>query len=216
MRIHAPNISPGAATVARYAEVDWVRTIRHGVKPSGEPVLVMPSQDFSRFTDVDLAAVVAYVRQLAPAPGPGATIRLPTFVRALYGLGLIPDAAETIDHTLPPPAPVGEGMNDAHGAYVANACVGCHGAALAGGKIPGGPPDWPPAANLTPGEGGVLSRYPDAQALAAMFRSGKRPDGSAVSQVMPFGMLKAMSDSDVQALYLHLKTLPARAKGAGR
>ena len=216
MLIHAPNITPGAATVARYTEVDWVRTIRHGVKPSGEPVLVMPSEDFSRFTDADLAAVVAYVRQLAPGAGPGATIRLPTFVRALYGAGIIPDAAEKIDHTLSAPAPVGEGVNDAHGAYVANACVGCHGAALAGGKIPGGPPDWPPAANLTPGDGGVLSRYPDAQALAAMFRSGKRPDGSAVSPVMPFGMLKAMSDTDVQALYLHLKTLPPQATGAGR
>lgn len=216
MLIHAPNITPGAEAVARYTEVDWVRTIRHGVKPSGEPVIVMPSQDFSRFTDADLAAVVAYVRQLAPAAGDGATIRLPAIVRALYGAGLIPDAAETIDHTLPPATPVAEGVTAAHGAYVANACIGCHGASLSGGKVPGGPPDWPPTANLTPGEGGVLSRYPDAQALAAMFRSGKRPDGSAVNAAMPFGMLKAMSDVDVQALYLHLNTLPPKATGAGR
>jgi len=216
MLLHAPNITPGAATVARYTEVDWVRTIRHGVKPSGEPVMAMPSEDFNRFTDADLAAIVAYVRQLAPAAGAGATIRLPAIVRALYGAGLIPDAAETIDHTLPPSTPVAEGVNEAHGAYVANACIGCHGASLSGGKVPGGPPDWPPAANLTPGEGGLLSRYADAQALAAMFRSGKRPDGGTVNPAMPFGMLKAMSDVDVQALYLHLKTLPPKATGMGR
>jgi mono/diheme cytochrome c family protein len=216
MLLHPPNITPGAEAVARYAEVDWVRTIRHGVKPSGEPVLVMPSEDFNRFTDADLAAVVAYVRQLAPGAGAGAMIRLPMFVRALYGAGLIPDSAETIDHSLPPSTPVAEGVTAAHGAYVANACIGCHGASLSGGRIPGGPPDWPPAPNLTPGEGGVFSRYADAQALAAMFRSGKRPDGSAVNPAMPFGMLKAMSDVDVQALYLHLKTLPPKATGAGR
>jgi len=29
-------------------------------------------------------------------------------------------------------------------------------------------------------------------------------------------MLKAMSDVDVQALYLHLKTLPPKATGVGR
>ena len=61
-----------------------------------------------------------------------------------------------------PRQPVAEGVTAAHGAYVANMCIGCHGAGLSGGKIPGGPPDWPAAANLTPGEGSAMARYPDA------------------------------------------------------
>ena len=46
-----------------------------------------------------------------------------------------------------------------------------------------------------------------------MLRSGKRPDGSAISPVMPFGMLKEISDTDAQALYLHLKALPPKPAG---
>jgi len=212
--IHAPNITavPGSATAA-YTALDWTRTIRHGVKPDGRPAIVMPSEDYARFTDADVAAVVAYVRQLPPASGPGATIAFPMPVKALYAAGLVEDAAERIDHTLSPARPVPEAVSLEHGAYVANTCVGCHGATLSGGKIPGAPPDWPAAANLTPGPGSALVRYPTADAMIAMFRSGKRPDGSAVSPVMPFAGLQAMSDTDVRALYLHLNSVPARASG---
>jgi hypothetical protein len=65
----------------------------------------------------------------------------------------------------PPQQPVAEGVTLAHGAYVANMCIGCHGEKLAGGKIPGGPPDWPAAANLTPGAGSVMPLYPDADSM---------------------------------------------------
>src|SRR4030095_12836015 len=37
LRLRAPNITPGGAT-AKYSEVDWVRTIRHGVKPDGRAI----------------------------------------------------------------------------------------------------------------------------------------------------------------------------------
>ena len=217
MLIHAPNITPAkGSVVTSYQAADWVRSIRHGVKPSHEPILVMPSEDYNRLTDTDFAALVGFVRQLPAAEGPGATIHFPPMVKALYGLGLIPDAAQKIDHTLPPSRPIAEGVTPEHGAYVANACIGCHGAALSGGKIPGGPPDWPAAANLTPAPDGAMARYPTAESFATMLRTGKRPDGSAVSTVMPFAALKAMNDTDVQAMYLHLKRLPAVSTGEKR
>ena len=43
----------------------------------------------------------------------------------------------------------------------------------------------------------------------AMLKSGKRPDGSSVSSVMPFVTLKEMNEVDARALYLHLRSLPA-------
>ncbi|MES2098717.1 MAG: cytochrome c [Pseudomonadota bacterium] len=212
--IHAPNITPAPGSViANYAAIDWTRTIRHGVKPDGRPALVMPSEDYARLTDADVAAIVAYVRQLPPAAGAGATIEFPLPVKALYAAGVVMDAAERIDHTLPPQQPVAEAVTLAHGAYVANTCIGCHGEHLSGGKIPGAPPDWPAAANLTTGDGSALKHYADADSMLAMFRNGKRPDGSAVSTVMPFGGLKEMSETDVRALYLHLGSLPPRPSG---
>jgi mono/diheme cytochrome c family protein len=214
LRIHAPDITPVAGSpVAHYSALDWTRTIRHGVKPDGRPAIVMPSEDYARLTDDDVAAIVAYVRQLPSGAGGAAVIEFPLPVRALYAAGLVMDAAERIDHALPPARPVPEAVTAEHGAYVANTCIGCHGAQLSGGKIPGSPPDWPPAANLTPGEGSALARYPSAESFIAMFRSGRRPDGSAVSPVMPFGGLKEMNETDVRALYLHLKGVPPRPSG---
>jgi hypothetical protein len=60
-----------------------------------------------------------------------------------------------------------------------------------------------------------MPRYPNAEALATMFRSGKRPDGSAINNAMPFGTLSQISDEDINALYSFLKTVPA-AKHGGR
>jgi mono/diheme cytochrome c family protein len=213
IKIKGPNITSGPGNVvASYRPQDWVKAIRHGVAPSGRPLLVMPSEDYNRFTDDDLAALVAYIRSLPPAPGTGAELRLPVPVRVLYGFGAIPDAASRIDHTLPPQKPIPEAVTVQHGAYVANMCLGCHGEKLAGGKVPGGPPDWPAAANLTPGPGTAMALYPDADAMLKMFRTGKRPDGTEV-KVMPFGSLKNMSETDVRALHLYLKTLPPHPKG---
>jgi len=210
MLVRSPDITPAPnGVVAAYTPVDWVRTVRHGVKPDGRPLMIMPSEEYNRFVDADLAAVVAYVRQLAPGAGARAEIRLPMPVKALYAAGVLKDASEKIDHSLPPAQPVPEGITPAHGAYVANGCIGCHGAKLAGGKIPGAPPDWPPAAKLTPGDGSALDRYPTAEQFMAMLKTGKRPDGSSVSAVMPFASLKEMNEVDVRALYLHLRSLPA-------
>jgi hypothetical protein len=101
---------------------------------------------------------------------------------------------------------VAEGVTLEHGRYVANTCKGCHGPELAGGKVPGGPPDWPPAARLAGGPDSVMPRYPDADALIKMFRTGRRPDGSVV-KVMPFESFSKMSETDLRALHLYLKSL---------
>jgi hypothetical protein len=127
---------------------------------------------------------------------------------------MIKDAAEKIDHSLPPTKPFASGDAMAQGAYVAAACKGCHNDFFSGGPIAGAPPTWPPAANLTPAPDSALARYPNAEVLAAMFRSGKRPDGTDVSNVMPFPMLTEMSSEDVGALYSFLKSVPPAKQGA--
>lgn len=214
-RIVGPNITP-AGVVARYQPEDWNSVIRHGVKPNGRPVLVMPSEDYNRFTDQDLAALAAYVQQLPAVDGEPGIVRLPVLVKLLYAAGVVKDAYEKIDHTLPVQTPVAEGVNVAHGAYVANMCMGCHGEKLAGGKIPGAPPDWPAASNLTSAPEGAMHRYLNAQQFRQMLTTGTRPDGSAVSTVMPFGSLKSMSQTDADALYLYLKALPPVPTGSKR
>ena len=94
-------------------------------------------------------------------------------------------------------------------------CIGCHGEHLSGGKIPGGPPDWPPAANITPGENSAMARYKDSGQFIAMLRSGKRADGTAI-KVMPFESLSKLSDVDAQAVYEFLKTVPPGKRAGAR
>jgi hypothetical protein len=62
------------------------------------------------------------------------------------------------------------------------------------------------AARLSQGADSAMARYPNADALVAMFRSGKRADGSEV-KVMPFGSFSKMSDTELRALHLYLKSL---------
>jgi mono/diheme cytochrome c family protein len=214
MFVVAPNITAGPnGTTARYGVVDWVRTVRHGVKPNGNPVMIMPSEDYSRLTDEDMAALVAFVQQLRPVAGSKAVIDVPAQVKALYAFGIIQDASEKIDHAQAPSRAVVPAVTSAYGAYVANACIGCHGAALSGGKIPGTPPSWPAAANLTPGKGSAMVHYASPDQFADMLRTGRRPDGKPISPVMPFGSLRQMNDTDMRALYAYLKTMPPRAAG---
>ena len=211
MRLHGPNITAGGA-VGHYTAQDWERVVRHGVKSDGRPAFIMPSEDYNRLTNTDLAALVGYVRSLPARPGGEAVVELPLPVQALYGLGAIQDAYEKIDHHLPPAQPVTVAVNAEHGAYVAQMCKGCHGPGLSGGAIPGGPPDWPPAANLTPGNNSALARYPDVTSFVAMLRSGKRPDGTSI-KVMPFESLRELNDTDAQAIYAFLKTVAPKPAG---
>lgn len=210
----SPNITGGAGSAtAGYAMIDWVRTLRHGVKPDGRPVMVMPSEDYNRLTDDDTSAIISYAQQLPPVAGNGAVVDLAWLYKVQYGFGMIRDAAQKIDHALPPAKPHVVAASVVHGAYVANSCISCHGPNLSGGKIPGSPPDWPHAANLTPGKGSVMPRYATPAAFKAMLRSGQRPDGSAVSPIMPFASLGDMTDVDIDALHAYLVSLPPRAAG---
>jgi len=185
-----------------------VRAIRHGVNPAGHALVVMPSGDYAGLSDADFAALVAYARSLPPVGGSGAEIRLPLVTRALYGVGAIRDAAETIDHRRRPAPDMVPAPTAAYGEYVIQMCTRCHRPDLTGGPIAGAPPDWPPAARLVPGPGYVMGRYDTLGKFAAMMRGGKRPDGTAVNAVMPFASLGNLDDTDLGALYAYLTTPP--------
>ena len=214
MLVVSPAIAPGPVSVTtHYTAADWVRTLRHGVKPDGRPVMIMPSEDYNRLTNDDVAALIAYVRTLPPVEGRVGVVHLPLMVKVMYGFGYVKDASEMINHRLPPEQPVAPTVSLAHGKYVANSCMGCHGATFSGGRIPGSPPEWPAPANLTPGPGSAMARYASVESFIAMLRTGKRPDGTPISAVMPFASLKEMNDTDVRALHAYLLTLPPRPEG---
>lgn len=204
LHLSGANLTPTpGGPVTQYTERDWVRAIRHGVKPNGRPTFVMPSEDFNRLSDPDLADVVAYVRSLPPKDGPGAVIRLPLLVKVAHGAGILKDAAEKIDHSVPPSPPVASGVTAEHGRYVAQFCVGCHGRDLRGGRIVGAPPDWPAAATLV-GTDSVFAHYVRAEQFKVLLRTRTRPDGTKANAAMPIN--EHLSDTDLEAMFLYFKS----------
>src|SRR6185503_9165667 len=125
-RVTAPNLTRGRGGVgATFSDADFVRAIRYGVDPSGRPLLIMPADDYTHFSDADLGAIIAYVRSLPPVDNalPGNELR--ALGRVLFAAGQLPlQPADNIDHTAArPPAPPA-GVTPQYGAYLA-ANAGC-------------------------------------------------------------------------------------------
>jgi mono/diheme cytochrome c family protein len=211
--VYSPNITRGGSgAAATYTDTDWVALLRHGLKPARTPIFVMPSEDYAQMADEDVAALVAYIRSMPPSAERKAELRVPLLVRALYAAGIAQDSSEKIDHSKAAPTRVPEDTH-AQGEYISKTCIGCHGQGFSGGKIPGAPPAWPAAANLTSApDGPMTTRYASIEQFRQMMRTGKRADGTSIG-VMPFESLRAMSDAELEALFGFLKTLQPKASG---
>ena len=129
-------------------------------------------------------------------------------------MGAIPLTADMVDHhadhpRLPPPT----GATVEFGAHLAQPCTGCHGVSFTGGTIPGGPPDWPDAANLTPHPEG-LAGWELAQ-FDELMRRGKRRDGSNIASPM-FEIRELgvnMTETEMEAMFLFFQSLEPRPTG---
>ena len=204
IKLIAPNITPGG--VVKGASADQIAAaIRHGVKPDGHPMLFMPSGDFKDFGDADTAALVAYIQSLKPSDNdPGAPVIRP-LGHVLYLFGKFPLLpAEKIDHTPRARSAPTVAATAEYGQYLAQGCMGCHGHNFAGQHVPGTPPDFPDAQNLTPANLGAWSNEDFQRAL----RTGKRPDGTTLKDFMPWRTFAKMSDTEIDALYAYLHTVP--------
>ena len=210
--VHAPNLTRGTGGLAaNFSDTDFVRAIRHGVAPDGRGLFLMPSADYAEFSDADMGALIAYLKTLPPVNRERGPVSLGPVARGLLVAGKIKLAADMIDHANVKPAVVTPAVTAEYGRYVAQSCIGCHGPNLSGGKIDAGPPDWPPAANLTPHADGRVAKWKEDDFIHAL-RTAKRPDGSELNPAMPRAFGK-MDDTELKAMWLYVKTLPAIATG---
>lgn len=206
-RIVPANLTRGTGGVgAAYSDADWVRAIRHGVRPDGTALQIMPSQNFQHLSEADLAAIIAYVTSVPPVDKQPGTSAIRPLGRLLLLLGEYSLPAEAVDHTAGPPAAVPFGRTAEYGRYLAviGNCADCHATNLSG--APAVLPGEPPAPNLTPG--GELQGWSEADFITAM-REGTRPNGSRINPAMPWELTGQLSDDALGALFRYLQTLPA-------
>jgi hypothetical protein len=205
-----PNISNGSLGIA-YSDGELARLIRHGVKLDGRSVRFMPVQDFRWLPDDDMSALISYLRSTPPVDRPNGPTEFTTLGKVLDRRGAFTiDVARRIDHarveTPPAPSPTA-----AYGRFLANACTGCHGDHLSGGRIPGAPTSLPIPSDLTPHDEG-LARWTFDDFDRAL-TSGLKPDGRAIDPFMPIESLKHLDATEKQALWAYLRELPSRPLG---
>jgi cytochrome c553 len=206
-RLGAPNLTSGAGGVGgRYSASDWVRTIRHGVRPDGSPLLFMPTANFYNLSDADLAAIIAYVRSRPPVDNQPLASEIYPLGRALMVAGQLALPAVELDHNAPRVAAPPPGRTAEYGGYLLSisTCRDCHGANLSGGPID--EPGAPLAPNLTPG--GALQAWSEGDFIRTL-RTGIRPDGSQLRAPMPWQIAAQMTDDELGAIFRHLRSLPA-------
>jgi len=189
---------------------DWEHAVRHGVRRDGTSLIIMPAEVFTYLSDDDLGAIIAYARHLPSVRRDMPRTRFRALGRTLLAVGKLPilTAPKTpAGKHSPPQRP---DTTAEYGRYLASisGCHGCHGYGLSGGRV-AGPPDVPPAANLTPAG---IGAWAEADFVRAM-RQGRRPDGSAINPFMPWTVLRGLTDDELHALWIYLKSVPPRETG---
>lgn len=168
----------------------------------------MPSEAFTYFTDADLGAIIAYIRRVPPVDQTHPSPAIGPIARAISIMGdflLVP--AEKIKRGRPRSPDVPIGVTKEYGDYLVTTggCKGCHSPNLSGGaKIRD-----VPAANLTPAG---IGKWTEADFVKAL-RAGVRPDGRILSAVMPWPKTKNLTDDEIRAMWIYLRTLPAAPTG---
>ena len=204
----APNITP-AGRIAGWSDAELARAIREGIRPDGSVIgPPMPQGLYRGLGDDDLASIVMYLRSVpAVENDPGTSV---------YNIPLPPAYGPPIDSVTAPE----QAVTVAYGAYLAGPvahCTECH--TPMGPKGPlfetdlgrggfefHGPWGTSVSPNITSHADG-LAGYSDAE-IAEMITKGVRPDGAPMLPPMGYGYYARMTEDDLAAIILYLRSLP--------
>jgi mono/diheme cytochrome c family protein len=196
--IYSANITPDNETgIGMWSVSDIVRALDEGLDKDGNPLVLMPWQNFRGMSSEDKVAIALYLKSVAPINNAVPASELAAPAGALHaaaaedaraiGPGIAPDNLDSF----------------ARGEYLLwnlAACQDCHGKDLKGNVPPFFAPD------IT-AETGAASAWTTEQIVTAI-EEGARPDGSMIAPVMPWGdrAYGNFSDADVNAIATYLKT----------
>lgn len=206
----APNLTSGKGGIgSSYKDVDWVRSMRHGVRPNGKGLMIMPIVSIQYMGEADLASSIAYLKTLPAIDNEHGPTKFKLLVKVLAGIGMMGDnfiEAALVDHSKgfnPIPAPT----DPSFGEYNTNIfmCKACHGPELGG--MPNHDPEGPFMANLT--KGGNLGKWSKEDFMKTI-RTGITPEGKELQKkFMPWHKYSQMSDIELSSIFDYIQSVPA-------
>lgn len=214
-QVIAGNLTRGEGGFgASFSDSDWMRAIRYGLRPDGTPLLFMPSTEFYFLSDEDLGDVIAYIQSVPPQdhvqPPSSISFTGRVVMTLVPAITFMP--AELIPFDSPRPIPPEVGVTAEYGEYLTYSCKVCHGLTMSGGVIPAFPADWPPAPNLTWGNGSALPAWEEGDFIH-FIRTGLRHGRQVDPKYMPWSSYKFMTDDELRAVWLYLQSLPKKDYG---
>ena len=193
-----------------WSDGEIMRAIREGVYKDGRSLLIMPANNFRYMSDVDVQALVAYLRAQPASGAPTPKTRL-NFFGAIF--------TNLIDfRTAQPPVasiPLPQAGTPDYGKYMVKiiGCSDCHGPQLQG-RIDNGQPGPPAGPNLT----AVIPQWSEEQFMT-YFNTGTLPGGGQTPMLtlpsgfteprMPWPVVRAATtDAELRDMYAYLHSLP--------
>jgi len=212
--LSVPNLTSGSGGVgATNTDEDWVRAIRHGAGHDGRGLVLMPSRIWYYLSDEELGALIAYLKSLPPVDSEMPKTDLEPLGRVMLVLGQLPPEivpnVTVIDHYAPRPVAPKPGVTMEYGEYLANTCTLCHGPNLNGQTLREGSNVYV-ALNLTPG--GEMKGWSEEDFIATV-RTGVTPRGHQLIEFMPWKYFGQMTDDELKAVWMYLRSLPALPQG---
>jgi cytochrome c553 len=207
---------PGVATVwaanlteiaARASDQQLAQAIRQGVGADGKPLWVMPSGLFSRLSDGDVAALIAYMRRLPRGGAPTPDTKVGPLGRLGIALGRFEPAPAMLER-FRTTYPIDAGAKHRAGRRLAAiACAECHGSTLEGG---------------TPGPGviapslEVAAAY-DLDQFRTLMRTGVPPGGRDLGLMKTVARqdFSNLTDSEIARLHAYLRARYERLAALG-
>lgn len=210
-KIYSTNLTSDPKTgLGNWTDGEILRAMREGVAKDGRALFpIMPYVNYRTMSDEDAYSIVAYLRTLEPKESqvPARTLDFP--------LNFI---VNTIPKPLDGPVPPAPTDKVAYGQYLFTqaSCTDCHTPSEKGQpikeKFAAGGMEFKMgdhklvAPNITPDLETGIGKWSDAQIKAAL-QTGVRPDGRALSPLMPWQYYNGLTDQDVDALVAYMRTI---------
>ena len=191
-RIVAPNLTRLAR---KETDAQLAAAIRYGVAPDSTGLIDMPSDEFIRSSDSDIAAIIAYLHSLSEKPDTAGKTRWNFGGRAMLAIGLLPLEAGMVDksargplQTPTSPIVLGQYLTQSH-------CSVCHGLDLSGDTTESSP-------DLR-----ISINHYSLVAFEHFLKTGQGQIGHGTRTMTKVirAQFKYLTAADVDAIYVYLK-----------